>query len=101
MAEGHCEMIVRCLSSSVISQQKFLGMMHPLIPGANVEPQRYSKTNNIGNILSKMGEVLHFFCHPDSLTHSHISMTLWLHFLKDTVMRVLKGERFPHSSILI
>ena len=60
MAEGHCEMIVRCSLSSVIAQQKFLGMMHPLIPGANVEPQRYFKTNNIGNIVSKTGEVLHF-----------------------------------------
>ena len=52
-------------------------MMHPIIPGANVKLQRHSKTNNIGNIVSKMDEVLH-----SVVTHD---INLWLHLLKNTV----------------
>ena len=42
-------------------------MMYPIIPSANVKQQRYSKTNNAGNIVSKTGEVLLSII---TLTHS-------------------------------
>ena len=74
-------------------------MMHPIIPSANVKQQRYSKTNNTGNIVSKTGEVLlSIVTLTHSFTQSHISMILWLHLPKDTV--AIKRERFPKSPIL-
>ena len=58
------------LAQNNLFERKFfflLDMMHPIIPSANVKQQRYSDSNNTGNIVSKTGEVLLSIV---TLTHS-------------------------------
>ena len=82
------------LAQNNLFQRKFfflLDMMHPIIPSANVKQQRYSASNNTGNIVSKTGEVLLSIV---TLTHS---LTHSISHFRDIVASPPKGMHSSHK----